>query len=270
MIRSLWNSRSGMSAEMEKMNTISNNIANVNTVGYKRIDVSFDNLVQESLKRRGYPVENNAGGENNLPFTGSGVKTSEFYKDYNQGNLLETTVNTDLAIDGTGFFKVIDANGNEAYTRGGSFGIDRDGTIVDSNGNRLVILNQNGENVNKAGIGFNKENFKVDYNGNLQGDKYNNLRIPLFNTVGDRAMKSVGENLYSPEIYINQAGTEETSAVVESRDSDIIQGFVENSNVDMGKEMSDMIITQRAFQLNSSALKTADEMWQMANNLRGR
>ena len=270
MIRSLWNSRSGMSADMEKMNAISNNIANINTVGYKRIDVSFDNLVQESLKRRGYPVENNAGGENNLPFTGSGVKTSEFYKDYNQGNLIETSINTDLAIDGAGFFKVMDSNGNEAYTRGGSFGIDRDGTMVDSNGNRLVVLNLNGENVNKVGIGFTKENFKVDYKGLLQGEKYKDLRIPLFNTVGDRDMKSIGENLYSPESYISEAGTEEISAVVESADSEIIQGFVENSNVDMGKEMSDMIITQRAFQLNSTALKTADEMWQMANNLKGR
>lgn len=270
MIRSIWNSRSGMSAEMDKLNAISNNMANVNTIGYKRVDVDFDNLVQETLKRRGYPVENNARGENNPPYTGTGVKASEFIKDNSQGNLMPTDINTDLAIDGAGFFKVMDSNGNEAYTRGGSFGIDRDGTIVDNNGNRLVILNANGENVNVQGIGFTKESFIVDSNGNLQGDRYKNFRIPLYNTIGDNSMKSIGKNLYSPEIIVNTDGTSRQVDVAETKDADIIRGFLENSNVDLGKEMSDMIITQRAFQLNSSALRTADEMWQMANNLRGR
>lgn len=259
-----------MSAQMDKLNAISNNISNVSTTGYKRIDVSFDNLVQETLKRKGYPVEDNAGGENNLPFTGTGVKASEFYRDYTQGSLIQTDVNTDLAIDGSGFFKIIDSNGNETYTRGGSFGIDREGTIVDSNGNRLVILNENGENINQRGIGFTKETFKVDYRGFLQGEEYEGLKIPIFNTVGEKSMKSIGENLYSPEVFINENGVQEQAAVVEDADADIIQGFIENSNVDLGKEMADLIITQRAFQLNSTALRTADEMWQMANNLKGR
>jgi flagellar basal-body rod protein FlgG len=270
MIRSIWNSRSGMSAQMDKMNAVSNNLSNVNTVGYKRIDVSFDSLVQETLKRNGYPVEGNVGGANNLPYTGTGVKASEFQKDNSQGNLIQTDNNTDLALDGEGFFKVLDGNGNEAYIREGSFGIDSDGTIVDNNGNRLIILNNNGENINVSGIGFTNETFIVDYKGNLQAEPYKNFRIPIYNTMGDNSMKSIGENLYTPETILNENGNQEEVEVFESDKTDIIQGFVENSNVDLGKEMSDMIITQRAFQLNSTALRTADEMWQMANNLKGR
>lgn len=268
MIRSIWNSRSGMSAQMEKLNAVSNNIANVNTTGYKRIDVNFSNLMQETLNRRGYPVSGNEG--NNPSITGTGVKASELQMDNSQGSLIQTGSNTDLAIDGKGMFMVIDSNGNKAYTRGGSFGVDRDGTIVDSNGNRLVILNQNGENINVEGAGFTKESFTFDERGNLQGDNYVGLRIPIYKTIGDNSMKSIGKNLYSPEVTIDENGLMQEAEVTESQDGDILQGFIENSNVDLGKEMSDMIITQRAFQLNSTALKTADEMWQMANNLKGR
>lgn len=268
MIRSIWNSRSGMSAQMEKLNAVSNNISNVNTVGYRRVDVTFSNLMQESLDRIGYPV--NGDGGNNALATGTGVKSSELKMDYSQGSLIQTEDNLDLAIDGKGMFKVIDSNGNEAFTRGGSFGIDRDGTIVDDNGNKLVILNEYGENVNAAGAGFIKEAFAVNEEGELQGDNYTGFRIPIYQTVGDNSMKSIGKNLYSPELLMNENGEMQRAAVIESENTNILQGFIENSNVDLGKEMADMIITQRAFQLNSTALKTADEMWQIANNLRGR
>ncbi|MCY6354025.1 flagellar hook-basal body complex protein [Clostridium sp. ZS2-4] len=271
MIRSIWNSRSGMSAQMEKLDAISNNLSNVNTSGYKRIDVSFQSLVQETLKRDGYPV-NDGVSDKDAPFTGTGVKTNGFYKDNSQGTLMQTNSNTDLAIDGEGFFKVIDSNGKEAYLRSGVFQIDSNGKVVDSNGNALVILNGNGQNVNteNGNIKFEKESFKVDENGDILGNKYGNLKIPVFNTVGQNSMKSIGENLYSPEMVVNNNGDEVQSEVYMSNNADILQGYIENSNVDIAKEMSDMIITQRAFQLNSSALKTADEMWQMSNNLRGR
>lgn len=271
MIRSIWNSRNGMSAQMEKLDAISNNLSNVNTVGYKRVDVSFQSLVQETLKRDGYPV-NDGVSDKNAPSTGTGVKASGLYKDNSQGTLMQTNNNTDLAIDGEGFFKVIDSNGNEAYSRSGVLQIDSNGKLVDSNGNTLVILNENGQNVNteNSNIKFQKESFKVDEKGNILGNQYGNLKIPVFNMIGQNSMKSIGENLYSPENIIDNNGNEVQSEVYMSNNADILQGYIENSNVDIAKEMSDMIITQRAFQLNSSALKTADEMWQMSNNLRGR
>lgn len=266
MIRSIWNSRSGMASQMDKLNAISNNMANVNTIGYKRVDVNFNDLMQETFDRTGYPVER---GKANSPFTGSGVKSSGIQMDNSQGNLNETGSKTDLALDGKGFFKVMDGNGKEAYTRGGSFTIDSYGTIADSNGNRIVILDENNNNVNLPGIGFTKENFKVDQEGNILG-REDSLRIPIYNTIGDNSMKSIGENLYLPETIIDQNGNGTQVDVVENKDVDILQGFVERSNVDLAQEMTDMIVTQRAFQLNSSALKAADEMWQMANNLKGR
>ncbi|MCY6370367.1 flagellar hook-basal body complex protein [Clostridium ganghwense] len=271
MIRSIWNSRSGMSAQMEKLDTISNNMSNISTPGYKRIDVSFESLVQETLKRDGYPTKGNVS-EKDAPFTGTGVRTTGIYKDNSQGTLTPTNNNTDLAIDGEGYFKVIDGNGNEAYSRSGSFSIDSNGVLVDSNGNTLVILDENGQNINteQSNVQFQKASFKVDEQGNILGNTYGNLRIPVFNTTGQNSMKSIGENLYSPEMIIDDNGNETQSEVYMSENADVLQGFIENSNVEIGKEMADLIITQRAFQLNSSALKTADEMWQMSNNLKGR
>ncbi|MCY6959623.1 flagellar hook-basal body complex protein [Clostridium brassicae] len=266
MLRSIWNSRAGMSATMEKMDTISNNLSNINTIGYKKVDVNFQSLVQETLKRQGYPT-NDANAA-----TGTGVKTSELFKDNSQGILINTEVKTDLALDGKGYFKVIDANGNEAYTRSGSFNIDSDGRIVDPNGNRLVVLNDRGQNVNvsNSNIRFNEKNFVVDENGNVLGNNFGNLRIPVYDALGDNSMKSIGKNLYSPEIIVDENGNQRQTQVFEKRDTNILQGHVENSNVKIEEEFSQMIINQRAFQLNSNALKTADEMWQMANNIRGR
>lgn len=259
MIRSIWNSRSGMSSQMEKLDIISNNIANVNTIGYKKLESNFSALMQESFNRLGYPVNSNERGD--YPYTGTGVKTSGVQRNFSQGSLTETDKSTDLAIDGKGMFKVIDINGNEAYTRAGSFKIDATGSIVDDNGNRLVILNTNGDNINKPGAGFTEENFIVDENGNLISKEFTGSRIPVYITNGDYDMYSTGENLYK---------VGQQSQVMEDPDSCVLQGFTENSNVDLTDEITDLIMAQRAYQLNSTALKTADEMWQMANNLKGR
>ncbi len=258
MLRSIWNSRSGMSAEMEKLNAISNNMANSTTVGYKRVDVKFNDLMQENLDRLGYPVT-----KGKPQFTGTGVRATEIERDNSQGNLLQTGNNTDIAIDGQGFFEVQDGEGRTFYTRGGSFNIDNLGTVVDKSGNRLIILNEAGVNVNTPGVGFKNSSFIINEEGYVVGRGNENIRIPIFEPKGDDCMKSIGDNLYvcnEPNLIVEK----------DTKDFSLLQGYTEQSNVDLGKEMADLIITQRAFQLNSSALKTADEMWGMANNLRGR
>lgn len=261
MIRSLWNSRSGMSSQMEKLETISNNLSNINTPGYKRVDLGFENLLQESLDRNGYPVSSDKGKEQ---FTGTGVKTTQMQMDTSQGVLINTNSNTDLALDGSGYFKVIDANGNEAYTRSGSFEIDGNGDVVDPNGNRLVILGENDKTK------FYRDNFKVDEYGNILGKGYENLKIPVYDVIDENSMISIGKNLFVPGNVVDENGNKSKAQVFQSNKTNVLQGFIENSNVNIEQEFTDMIITQRAFQLNSSALKTADEMWQMANNLKGR
>ncbi|MGH4125723.1 MAG: flagellar hook-basal body complex protein [Clostridium sp.] len=264
MLRLMWNSKSSMMAQQEKLDCISNNIANVNTDGYKKLSTNFKDLLYESLDRKGYPVSTDKNGKAILQ-NGTGVRTSEWTRDSKQGNLTATELPTNLAIDGTGYFEVLQPNGSMAYTRAGNFKTDASGTIVDEGGNRLSIIDNQGNNINKANgpYKFSGNNFTVDEKG-LVTIKDNKGGLPvgkvkISNIIGDDSMISIGDSMYMPK---------PGAQVVQSTDYSIMQGFLELSNVDMGEEMTDMLVTQRAFQLTSSTLKTADEMWQMVNNMR--
>lgn len=262
MLRVLWNSKSAMMANTEKLDAISTNMANTNTNGYKKVDVSFKDLVSESLDRNGYPLSNNKKG-GNTPFTGTGVRASEWTRNNRQGDLNQTNNPTDFAIDGPGYFKVIRPNGEAAYTRVGNFQIDATGKLSDSNGNLLNIKYDKG--YSKDNVKFSKDNYNVSENGDItikvSGISKKIGSIPLFSANGDSSFKSVGDSLYVPE---------QGAAVYNVKNASIRQGFTENSNVDIASEMTEMIITQRAFELNAKGLKVADDMWGIANNLRSK
>jgi flagellar basal-body rod protein FlgG len=264
MLRLLWNSRSSMMAQQEKLDTISNNLANVNTNGYKKINVNFKDLVYESLDRKGYPVSEDREGKSILQ-NGTGVRVGEWTRDTTQGNLSVTNLPTDLAIDGIGYFEVVQGDNSKAYTRSGDFKTDASGTIVDPKGNRLSIIDGQGNNINKpyGPYKFDRNNFTIDSKGAVTiKDGNGDLtvgKIKVSTVIGDNSMISVGDSLFMPK-----PGAE----LLESKDYSIMQGYLELSNVDMTTEMTDMLMTQRAFQLSSQTLKTADEMWQMANNMR--
>jgi flagellar basal-body rod protein FlgG len=262
MLRILWNSKGAMIANQEKLDSISNNLANANTDGYKRIDVSFKDLMYESLERDGYPVNENEDGAN-TPFTGTGVRTSQWIRDASQGVLQETKKNTDIAIDGEGYFRVTKSDGKTAYTRAGKFDVDSDERIVDSNGNILNIDFNKGYNYGNAK--FTDNNFSVTKDGRVtvsQGEnKVEVGRIVLYNATGSNSMKSVGDNLFVPN---------EDVQIYEVNNANLLQGLVEGSNVDMVNEMTELMITQRAFELSSRGIKIADEMWGLANSLKGR
>jgi flagellar basal-body rod protein FlgG len=250
-----------MNAQQDKLDSISNNIANESTVGYKREDVSFQDLVSETLNRKGYP---NNGNNPKEPINGTGVKATKWIRDNTQGPLKQTDVNTDFAIDGQGYFRVTLANGSKAYERAGSFNVDNNGDIVDKNGNRLDIeFTQEGSNLFNSGTGFTSDNFSVRENGevyvNTDSSSVYYGKINTYDAVGQEALSSIGENLYAanPGAQINV--TQNTS---------ILQGKLEESNVDVGKEMTDMIIAQRAFELSSKAMKTGDDMWGLVNSMR--
>lgn len=257
MFRILWNGKSTMNANQEKLDAISNNLANVGTVGYKRQDVSFKDLLTESLDRQGYPTENKGA------FTGTGVKTTSWNSDKSQGVLTDTGISSNLAIDGEGYFKVTMPDGSTAYTRDGGFKIDSQGQLVDSKGDKLSIDFDNGFNENS--VKFTNDNFNIDANGTISlknnGTSQQVGKISLFNAIGDNSMISIGQNLYVPSKDAN---------LYKVTNADIQQGLVEGSNVDVAQEFSDMILTQRAFELGSKSIKTADEMWGMINNLKGR
>lgn len=254
MLRILWNSKSAMMAQQEKLDTISNNIANINTNGYKKEEVSFQDLVSESFDRIGTPAN-----KNNQVYTGTGVKSTEWIRDFTQGDLINTGLNTDLAIDGQGFFSVTMPDGTQAYTRDGSFSIDSKGELVNGNGARLNI------DYTANNVVLTKDNFTVDESGNIYiKDGLNATKagkINLYTVTGQDSMLSVGENLFVPKqgVQVNAANN-----------ACIWQGYTEKSNVDIGTEMTDMILAQRAFELGSKGITTADEMWSMVNNMKSR
>lgn len=262
MLRILWNSTSGMVANQDKLDAISNNLANMQTDGYKRVDVSFKSLMSETLNRTGYPITNNPSRAQD-PYTGTGVRADSWYRDNSQGVLLDTKNPSDLAIEGNGYYRVTTPDGQYAYTRSGAFIVDVNGTIVDSRGNKLDI--QFDQGFSGDNVKFTKENLLVDKTGNVftnqNGETVKVGRIPLFDSIGSNAMLSVGESLYMPV---------DGAQVHQVENSLIHQGLLEGSNVDASKEFSDLIMTQRAFQLSSKGIKTADEMWGMVNNLRGK
>ncbi|NLP28085.1 MAG: flagellar basal body rod protein FlgG [Clostridia bacterium] len=262
MLRVLWNSKSGMIANQEKLDSISNNLANANTSGYKRVSVSFQDTMSETLRREGYPITVN-GERGQDPFTGTGVKASTWTRDSKQGPLIETNKSSDLAIDGEGYFQVRRSDGSLAYTRVGQFDVDANENLVDPNGSRVTIVPAQGVDVES--IKFTEGNYTISKNGEVSikdGNEYTLVgTIPLFTTNGTDDFISIGENYYQAKVGVEINQVENPS---------IYQGYLEGSNVDMVTELTDMIVTQRAFQLGSKGLQVADEMWQMANNLKSR
>lgn len=256
----MWTSRSAMNAQQQKLDAISNNIANLNTNGYKREDVDFSDLVYENLSRLGYPTNtNNNNGINNNPQNGTGVRATEWIRDNSQGDLTQTNQSTDLALDGSGYFKVSRSDGTTAYERSSDFNLDVNGRLVDKSGNILEV------NFTNGAVPLTKDNFIVSQDGTLSIKQPNGDvavgKINVYDTIGQDSLISIGDNLYIPK---------NGAQVFASNNANIMQGYTENSNVDITKEMTDMITTQRAFQLNTKSLTTADEMWGMVNNLRSR
>lgn len=254
MLRSIWYSVSAMNAQQDKLNSISNNLANVSTVGYKSEDVNFQDLMYETLNRDGYPVNENSP---TALITGSGSKTTEWVRDTSQGSLTETNKKSNLAIDGQGFFRVTTPSGQTAYERAGNFNVDSSGRLVDDDGNVVNI-----ESVQVSG-NLNNNNFTINRQGYVYIREGNQDRlygkINIYNVVGQDSMTSIGDNLYTPK-----QGTQ----IYQNNDASIYQGYLEQSNVDTGKEMTDMIVSQRAFELGAKALSTSDDMWGMINSMR--
>lgn len=253
MYNIMHNSKSGMIASQGKIDVISNNITNAQTTGYKKLDMGFLDLYTETLNRPSYP--NNSHDA----ITGTGVKVSQATRNFEQGSLKNTGIKTNIAIDGEGFFRVIRPDGTYAYTRNGEINLDSTGRLVDDNGNILDIefdneMGQNNIDLADGELNINKLG-EVFLNDKKIG------KINLYESQGDNGFISVGDSLFIP---IEGAKIE----IVDN--ANIMQGYIEMSNVSMQNEMTDLIMAQRTFQSNSSGIKAIDEMWGMINNLQGR
>ena len=246
---------SGMNAYQEKIDYLSNDLVNGQTTGYKSTDIGFKDLLTESLNRNGTPLVNKTAE------SGTGVKLGINYANNKQGNLLMTGRKTDLAIDGKGYFALMQSDGNVVYTRDGNFKVDSNGTLVDSNGKKVYVQYENGASEGNPALESN--NISIDKDGGITmkvGEETTKIgNIPVFTAIGDKGFIPLGNNCFTPS---------SDAQVTLSNDYTVVQGALEASNVDTGEVFSELILTQRAFQLSSKAITAADDMWSMINGMR--
>ena len=263
MMRALWTASTGMMAQQLNVDTISNNIANVNSIGYKKTRTEFKDLLYETMEKG--LVKDGQGKPVNLQ-VGHGVRVAATTKFFTQGNMDATGNPYDLAIDGTGFFKVLSPNGEEMYTKDGSFKISVDGEnmkLVTSDG--YFVQGIDGE----IDLGSNVKDVIIDENGLVTVkrtddtfEEIGTLSISTF--VNPAGLESVGKNMYK----VTLASGEAFEATEDGSGGSVMQGYLEASNVQVVEEMVKLIQAQRAYEINSKSIQTADEMLGMANNLR--
>lgn len=263
MMRALWTASTGMQAQQLNVDTISNNMANVNSIAYKKSRVEFKDLLYETLERG--VVKNGQGKPVNLQ-VGHGVMPAASLKFFTVGNLTATENPYDLAIDGPGFFKVLGPEGQEYYTKDGSFKISVDGenfNLVTSDG--YYIQGENGN----IELGTEVKDVTIDERGRITVkrqdgtiDDVGSLSIMTF--VNPAGLESIGKNLY----VSTEASGEAFDTQNDGTGGNILQGYLEYSNVQIVEEMVNLIQAQRAYEMNSKSIQTADEMLGMANNLR--
>ncbi|MBC8003404.1 MAG: flagellar basal-body rod protein FlgG [Opitutaceae bacterium] len=259
MLRALYSSAAGMQSQQLNLDVISNNLANVNTTGFKKSKIEFQDLLYQTARAAG----SEQGGGNQLPTgiqIGHGSQAVSTSKIFTTGEMTQTGERLDVAIQGDGFFEVQLADGSRAYTRDGAFKTASDGRVMTSDGVPL----QGGfqpipTGTTQVSIAGNGEVTTVGASGTQS------FRVQLVRFANPGGLESMGRNLYRET---RSSGTPETGNPGENGFGDLQQGYLEMSNVKVVEEMVNMIVAQRAYEVNSKAVQAADEMMQMSNNLR--
>ncbi|ASK34809.1 flagellar basal-body rod protein FlgG [Alloalcanivorax mobilis] len=253
MIRSLWTAKTGLESQQVKMDVIANNLANVSTNGFKKSRAVFEDLLYQNVRQPG--SQNDI--QNRLPSgmqIGTGVRPVATERLHSNGGLENTGNSRDLAIDGKGFFQVLMPDGSIAYTRDGSFQLDENGQMVTSSGYPLdpaVIIPDNALSVSIGKDGI----VSVTQPGDTQSNEVGQLTLSTF--VNPAGLQSIGENLY---LETSASGMRTESMPGMNGAGRLYQNYVETSNVNVVEEMVNMIQTQRAYEINSKAVQTSDEM----------
>jgi flagellar basal-body rod protein FlgG len=256
---SLYSAATGMEAQQQNLNTIANNLANVNTAGFKRSKIEFQDLLYQKPRTSGA----DAGGGNVLPTgieVGNGSRVAATSKVFTQGQLTQTGEKLDIAIQGDGFFEVQKADGTLAYTRDGSMKVSPTGQITTSDG--LTVLS--GFQPVPAGTTSISvsEGGDVTYDGTGGAQTF---RLNLTRFANPSGLGSLGGNLYQET---PASGTPETGAPGEQGFGTTRQGYIETSNVNIVEEMVNLIVAQRAYEINSKSIQTSDEMLQNVAQLK--
>jgi flagellar basal-body rod protein FlgG len=261
MIRSLFIAATGMEAQKINIDVIANNLSNVNTTGFKKARADFQDLLYQDIKTPG--ALSSEG--NQIPSgiqIGLGVRPVAVQKIFTQGDFVSTGNDLDLVIEGDGFFKVLKPDGEVAYTRAGSFKLDSEGRIVTSDGYPLEPSITVPANTIKINVGSDGK-VMVLQAGSTVPTEIGQIELARF--VNPAGLKAIGKNLFvstgsSGEPISANPGSEGLGTVA--------QGFLEMSNVNVVEEMVNMIVSQRAYELNSKVVQASDDMLQISNNIK--
>jgi len=256
MMRSLWISKSGMEAQQTQLDHISNNLANSSTNGFKRSHAVFEDLIYQNLRQSG----SNSTEQTQLPTglqVGLGVRPVSTSREFSQGSLQQSTNPMDLAINGQGFFPVQMPDGTLGYTRDGSFKLDAQGTIVTNNGYPVgtapITVPSNALSMTIAADG----QVTALVPGQTAPQVLGQIQLSTF--INPAGLDPKGQNLFTETVA---SGTPQTAVAGTNNLGSISQGFVETSNVNVVQELVTMIQTQPAYELNSKAIQTSDQMLQ--------
>ena len=253
MMNSLWIAKTGMTAQQTQLDVISHNLANVSTTGFKRNNAVFEDLIYQNLRQVGA----NTTEQNQLPtglHLGLGVRTVATSRNFTQGSLQETKNSLDVAINGNGFFEVTMPDGTIGYTRDGSFQVDAQGRVVTSSGLPVangITVPQGATSISISADGV----VSAIVAGNTQPQQLGSLAMSSF--INPAGLEPIGQNLFKESAASGQPqhGTPGTNGL-----GIIKQGFLEASNVNVVEELVTMIQTQRAYEMNSKAIQTSDQM----------
>ena len=251
---SMYSAATGMEAQQLNLNTIANNLANVNTAGFKRSKIEFQDLLYQKPTRASGA---DSGGGNLVPTgveVGNGTRVASTAKVFTQGQLTSTGEKLDIAIQGEGFFEVQKPDGTVGYTRDGSFKLNAQGQVVTIDG--LPVLSGFQPIPSNAGSVTISENGQVTVQTPAGNQSF---RISLTRFANPAGLQSVGGNLYSET---PASGAPEIGSPAEQGFGSTMQGYKESSNVNIVEEMVNLIVAQRAYEINSKAIQTSDEMLQ--------
>lgn len=259
MMGALWTAATGMRAQQTNIDITSNNLANANTYGYKKVRAEFKDLMYRTAREAGTPMQSGTqtpvGNQ-----IGMGVHNSATNRIFSQGDFQQTENPLDLVIEGEGFFQIQRPDGSLSYTRDGAFKVDGNGQVVTSDG-LLVVPN--------ITVPQGSSSLAISAEGTVTVKVGNNLtqigQVTLARFINNAGLTSIGKNLFVPtpasgEPVVANPNTEGFGALQ--------QGYVEMSNVKVVEEMISLIVAQRAYEANSKSVQTSDEMLGMANNLR--
>ncbi len=253
MIKSLWTAKTGLEAQQVQMDVIANNLANVSTNGFKRSRAVFEDLLYQNVRQAGA----NSSSQDTLPSglqVGTGVRPVATERLHTQGSLQSTGNSRDLAINGEGFFQVLMVDGSTAFTRDGSFQVDENGQLVTATGYPVepaILIPDHALSVTISQDGI----VSVTTPGNINAEQVGQITLSTF--VNPAGLQSIGENLY---LETTASGPRNENVPGMNGAGRIYQGYVETSNVNVVEEMVSMIQTQRAYEINSKAVQTSDEM----------